>query len=337
MQRRARAARRLRLLALSHSYPRFSEGYIESELTALQPRFDIVVSSESGAQAGAETAFRVVESVEHAIEMHQPEMVLVHFADVALRYRPMLERFQLPYAVRIHSYDLHQAELYDFENDPLCIGVWAYPQNTAAIAGSYALPAIIHGAHLGPYRAGARSGVVYASSCLPKRDWAMLRSVFEALHGMERTVILATCWGQEALVEPVKKSFTATDPRISVRTDVTNTEVMRALSVAAALLYAPSSTHAVGNPRSVVEAWMCGAIPVMPDTDDARAFAGDHARYYSDASQAVELIRQLNQSGDDLDKERAANVEYATAMYAAPEVHDRFATELHGAFQRWER
>ena len=337
VQRRARAVRRIRLLALSHSYPRFSEGYIESELTALQSRFDIVVSSESGAQAGAETAFHVFESVERAIEVHQPEMTLVHFADVALRYRPMLARLQMPYAARIHSYDLEQAAQYDFENDPLCIGVWAYPENTAAISGSHALPAIIHGAHSGSYTGGGRSGVVYASSCLPKRDWAMLRSVFGALHGIERTVILATCWGQEAMVGPVTQSFAATDPRISVRTDVATTEVMRALSVATTLLYAPSSTHAVGNPRSVVEAWMCGAIPVMPDTDDARAFAGDHARYYSDARQAVELIRQLNQSGDELDKERTANLEYATTTFAAADVHDRFATELHGAFQRWEQ
>ncbi len=337
VQRRAHIARRVRVLALSHSYPRFSEGYIESELTALQGRFDIVVASESGAQAGAETEFRVFETVERAVEVHQPEMVFVHFADVALRYRPMLERLQLPYAVRIHSYDLHQAGLYDFENDPLCIGVWAYPQNTAAIRGSHALPAIIHSAHLEPHPAGVRSGVVYASSCLPKRDWAMLRSVFSSLAGIERTAILATCWGQEAMVEPVTQSFLDADPRISIRTDVTSTEVMRAMSMATTLLYAPSSTHAVGNPRSVVEAWMSGAIPVMPDTDDARAFAGDHARYYGDANQAVELIRQLNQSGDEFDKERRANLEYATATFASPEVHDRFATELRSAFQSWEQ
>ncbi len=332
---RARKARRLRVLGVTHSFPRFSEFYVESELAALGPSFDVAVASEHDRFPGAVTAFDHLGLVAAGISKHQPDLVLVHFADVALRIRPLLAEHGIPFALRVHSYDLQLASAHDFESDDLCLGLWVYPEHADKFANPRTLRALVHDADLIPPFAFARSGVVFTSACLPKRNWPKITGILADLHGIERTAILATCHGSEELIDPVAAMLRDADPRISVLCDVSNHTVIRTLTSASSLLYYGSSNHPIGNPRSVVEAWLCGAIPVMPDKPEVRAFAGDHARYYSDASQAVELIRMLNDGGVELAKERTANMDQARERYASAAALNQFSSEIRTSYLKW--
>ena len=336
LRRRARSVRRVRLLGVSHSFPRHSEAYIESELRALLHRFDVAVASEFSPITGIPSAFQHLGQLDAALVSFQPEVVMFHYADVAVRLAPQLAALRIPYAVRVHSYDLELAKVAGFHADPQCLGVWVYPQHVAMVPGSHALNSLMHDAHLRPHPTGERSGVIFTSACLPKRDWDLVAGVLGNLRDLQRTVILATCHGSETLVDTTVSMIGRADPRIQVRTDIPNSEVMRALSVASALFVVGASNHVFGNPRSVIEAWLSGAIPVMPDTPDAHAFAGDHARYYSDPSQAAQMIRDIEFSGDELMKERLANMDYALETFASPSALDRFASEVRSSFDCWE-
>lgn len=337
VRRRAREARRLRVLGVSHSFPRFSEWYIESELAALGPSFDVAVASEHEPFPGAETSFRHLGSVVDGVETHRPDLVVAHFADVAMRIRPILRSRQIPYAVRVHSYDLVLAQSQGFDEDPLCLGLWVYPEHRHLFRRARTLPALVHDAHKIPHFPSDRSGVVFTSSCLPKRNWDEIAHILGSLRGVVRTAILATSHGSEDLIATVAARLNAQDSQIKVRCDVPHLEVLRSLTNASSLLHSCSLTHPVGNPRSVIEAWLCGAIPVLPDEPHSRAFAGDHAHYYSDPDQAVELIRSIDMGGPDIEKERLANMDHAREFHAATSVSQRFATELRASYNQWDR
>ena len=335
VRRRAREARRLRVLGVSHSFPRLSEWYIESELAALGPSFDVAVASEHEPLPGVETSFQHLGSVVDGMETHQPDLIVVHCADVAVRIRPILAGHQIPYAVRVHSYDLALAQSQGFEEDPLCLGLWVYPEHQHRFRRAHTLPALVHDAHKIPQFPNDRSGVVFTSGCLPKRNWDEIAHILGSLADVERTAILATCHGSEDLLAPVVARLTARDSRINVRCDVPHLDVLRSLTNASSLLHSCSLTHPMGNPRSVVEAWLCGAIPVMPDEPGAHAFAQDHARYFTDADQAVELIRSINTGGPAIDKERLANMDHAREFYASASVLHRFSTQLRESYIQW--
>lgn len=337
VRRRAKSSRRLRLLAVSHSFPRSTEYYVESELEALRPRFEIALANEYEPFPGVVSSFPHLGSVEQGIDSHHPDLVLFHYADVALRNRDKLIEFGIPYAVRIHSYDANLAKSNPFASDPLFLGCWVYACDVKEINKSFELPSLVHDAHNWPQSFGGRSGVVYASSCLPKRDWNLVEEILVGLVGMERTMFLGTCHGSEDLPRRIVDQFRHADPRIAIACDVPNVDVVRSMTLASATFYSASSNHRIGNPRSVVEAWIAGAIPILPDSDDAHFFAGDHARYYTDAQQAIELIRELNDPGQDLRKERLANMNFALENFAAAEVLDRFANQLGQEFTKWER
>lgn len=337
VRRRGREARRLRVLGVSHSFPRFSEWYIESELAALGPSFDVAVASENEPFPGAETSFHHLGSVADGVLLHRPDLVLVHYADVAIRIRPVLAEERIPYAVRVNSYDLALAQSHGFEDDPLCVGLWVYPEHQHRFRRAQSLPALIHDADTIPQFPNKRSGVVFTSACLPKRNWAEIAHILGSLAGVERTAILATCHGSDDLLEPVVARLNAHDSRINVLCDIRNHEVMRSLTNASSLLYTSATNHPIGNPRSVVEAWLCGAIPVIPDEPEVRSFAGDYARYYSDADQAVELIRAIDVGGPEIEKERLANMDHARESHAAASVLERFPSELRASYNEWSK
>lgn len=336
LRRRARAARCLNVLGITHSFPRHSEHYIESELSALGPTFRVCIANEYEPDPGAWSSFEHLGDARLAMRTHRPDLVLFHFADVAARLQPVTTELGIPYAVRVHSYDLELASRHPFHDDPNCLGLWVYPQHTSSVPNARSLPALVHDAHRHPAAPSVRSGVVVASACLPKRDWEELVDIFGGLPGVERSILLATCHGHEAMPPEIAALLEEVDPRIQTRIDVANHEVLRLLSVASTMLYLPSLNHVVGNPRSIIEAWLCGTIPIVADSPEMRCFAGDHARYYVHPSEAIELVRALNVAGDSLDGERSANHEFAVQRHASPAVFDQFARELRQTFSEWE-
>ena len=335
MVRRARAARPLRLLGVTHSFPRFTEYYVESELAALGPRFDVATASEYDADQRARSSFRRLGGVEVGLKAHRPDVVLVHFADVALRIRPLLAERNIPYALRVHSYDQVIAESHDFVADELCVGVWAYPEQIGAIPGAHPLPCLVHDLHTFPQPPMRRSGMAFTSACLPTRNWRVLASILEGLDGVERLVTLGTCPGYEDLVPLVGADLQSIDPRIRVACDLHHEDVIRALTFSSSSLYIESNNHRIGNPRSVIEAWLCGSIPVLPERPDARAFAGEFARYYSSADEAIATIRSIDVGGEAIEKEREANFDQAVDRFASPETLASFSNDLRAAYHSW--
>jgi Glycosyl transferase family 2 len=346
--RRARSARTLRVLSFSHSHPRLSERYIEGEIDGFAPPgFVVAAGSTAPGQAGVSCLVLHLGGFQDAVTRHKPDLVFFHYSDVARRHQQDCEMLDLPYAVRVHSYDEMSANPSEFAHDPRCLGVWAYPQaidrwgqtakDLEKIGFLHALPALFRGLENVPHPPGSRSGVLYTSAALPKRPWSDLEEFLARLSTLERRVILGTCDGYEALVQPLGARLREVDPRIDVRIDVQNDEVLRLLTVTSSLLYLPSQTHVVGNPISVVEAWLCGAIPVMFDSRDSRDFAGEHARYFTSVAHAADIVREIEVGGEELTKERLLNREYAVRTHAHPSVRDTLSREMRAAFSVWEQ
>ena len=330
---RAEMAQKPKCLAISHCFPRFSETYMESELAALSTRFNVVFASEGSAQQGATSAFRGAGTIEEAIQSERPDVVFSHFIDVAVRNQPLLTEHGLPYLVRQHSYDYRDLSVFPLTQDPFCLGVWAFPNATmTADPKVHLLAALIHDAHLRPIWQQRRAGVVLATSCLPKRHWKEIGEVFALIDPVPRTLFIGTTQGHEDLPDTVRQQLGEIDPGATVVSDVPVQRVMQALVGANSLLYALASTHPVGNPRSVIEAWICGAVPVMPDTSESRQFAGEFARYYRTPHDAREHILDIENAGTALDEQRRHANAQALERFADPAILDGFADQAFEAF-----
>ena len=342
---RARAARPLRLLSYSHSQPRTSEAYIESEIAVLSTNFQVAAGSDAPGQEHVPSSVVHLGKLQPAIEQFRPDLLLFHYADVAARHRATCEREGVPYAVRLHSYDEAVSSIDDLLRDPFCLGIWAFPSSKQRLEesglvrsseGLHALPALFDGFDRLPHPPGPRSGVLYTSAALPKRNWEQLEQLLVAAQRVERRVILGTCDGHEEFAPVLAARIAAVDPRIDVRIDVPNADVLRLMAVTSSLVYLGSSTHAVGNPRSVVEAWLSGVIPLLPDTPDAHCFGGAHARYFSSIAQAAEIVQEIERAGTSLIHERTANLDHAMHVHASAQTKRGFGAEVRQAFARFE-
>jgi glycosyltransferase involved in cell wall biosynthesis len=333
----ARERRKVRVLAYNYLYPHLSETYIESELSALSRNgFEVRVARCERIDTPVESEFVIYESFREAVDSFAPELVVIHWASFARGVRDEVVGAGLPYIVRVHSFDLQDAVEANFNDDPWCAGIWAYPHTAPSVPGSHALSSLVHDAPSIPHAPGYRSGVAVLSAALPKKDWPRLAKVLGPLRQVERRVLIATTRGHEDLPAQVRRLFHQHDARIDVRLNVAHQEAIELLTATSMLLYSVDDDFPFGNPRSAIEGWLCGAIVFLPDRPAARAFAGDHARYFTTLEQAGEMIAAFVEGGPELEKERSLNADFARSTFCHPEVHRRFATEVRAAFNRWE-
>ncbi|HRE00053.1 MAG TPA: glycosyltransferase family A protein [Ilumatobacteraceae bacterium] len=174
VQRRARLARPLRVVAHNSLYPLLSETYIGDELAALQQRdIDVVLSRVS--PASVPTVSRIdapqFESLEDAIAAHDPDVVLSHWAGVGLEMRKIAGRARVPYGIRLHGFD-GGYPLHDLI-DEWCVGLWDFAHRGGRHHLQFSLDTLI--ADPPPFSDAPRSGrVMSLSAGLPKKDFPRL-------------------------------------------------------------------------------------------------------------------------------------------------------------------
>ena len=133
----------------------------------------------------------------------------------------------------------------------------------------------------------------------------------------------------------VERLVAEVDPSIGVSVDVPRSEALSSVAQATRLLlYTLSPTGKMGMPMSVVEAMLCGTIPVLPDRDESRAIVGDHARTYRDRTELVADVRAIAVGGPDIEAERRELVQRAQC-YREPAVLAGLHSTLQEQLTRW--
>jgi glycosyltransferase involved in cell wall biosynthesis len=236
----------------------------------------------------------------------------MHWTTQAVGELPLMERFGLPFACRVHSFDVDQDRTQRLLDHPLCVAVFGHPHNLEALPpGAVPLiPTVGPGTHI-PASPETRTLVLSASAGLPKKEFAFLAETMAALPECDRMIVLARTNGFEELPATVRRLAAEADPAIVVGVNAPRAEVLEHMARASVLLYTLNSQAVMGYPMSIVEAMLCGTIPIMPDRPESRAIVGPSARTYRDGSDIVRHVREVAQGGPAVTDERRHLVELA--------------------------
>jgi hypothetical protein len=327
--------RPLRVLAYTQMFPLLSETYIQEEMLALAAHgAEIAYCSVQRSVSPYPVAEPIYPTFAAAVDGHDPDLVVLHWADHAEVELPALAAHGRPFAVRAHSFDFDPERMRRLLAHPLCVGVWAFPHQAAQVPGVHPLnPPFTRHADVPP--PAARTSVLSVSAGLSKKDWPTLLAAFDLLPDLDRQIIVARSNGQEHVVAALQAAAAGRASPPTVRVNVPRAEVFAQLASASVCLYTLSPGPPVGMPMSIVEALYAGACVVHADREELRPMLGGSWRPYRSAQDIADHVREVCAGGPAIEQERARNSRFARATFCSPEVGATFSDELRAALSRW--
>ena len=324
------------MLVHTAMYPVLSETYIGEDIDALERAGAIVrVSALQDAVSPAAGVPASRLDVDAVIEEDKPDVVLLHWATHAEGELTRMEKHNQPFACRVHSFDVDAERVQRIMDHPLCVGVFAHPHHLDDLpAGVQPLLPTVGPTLVIPESPADRSMVLSVSAGLPKKDFVFLVETFAQVPEFERTIIVARSNGLEEVPASVEQVAAEIDPSIAVRVNVPRSEALEAMARASVLVYTLTPGGPMGYPMSIVEAMLCGTIPIAPDRPEARAIVGPGVRVYRDSADVVRHIRQVAAGGEAIEAERRELIGLAQ-RHRDPEELVRLHDALRDRLTEW--
>jgi glycosyltransferase involved in cell wall biosynthesis len=333
---RVHTSRPLRVLVHSAMYPVISETYIGEDIDALeQAGAQVVVSAVQEAVSKAEGVPAPRLDPDAVIEEFRPDVVLMHWSTHAEGELDLVERHAQPFACRVHSFDLDRERAQRLLDHPLCVAVFAHPHHLDHLPrGVIPLTPTVSRTTILPESGAERDLVLSVSAGLPKKNFPFLATVLASLGEFERLVVVARTNGMEELPSEVERLMGDADPAIAVRVNLTRQQVLEAMARATVMIYTLDDGQPMGYPMSIVEAMLCGTIPIVPDRSEAREIVGPRARTYGEAVDIVRHVREIASSGSGIADERRELMRRAQ-RHRDPAELVRLHNELRDGLTKW--
>lgn len=331
----------LRVLFYEAMYPLRTETYMTDESDALRARgIEIACARKLPSAGPMPVDIPVFNDIDKAIAEFKPDALMLHWATHAVTENSVLARLGMPYAVRVHSYDAHASLVASLQSDPLCFGVWAFPQFARRWPGTHSLAAIFPNTEL--FKPGAESvrrGVSIIAASLPKRNWPLVHRVFEQLPGVEKRIVLGTTNEWEHLPFDLLKECTRRGHGAIVQVNMDRADVATLLKRTSVALYTleEAQRDLFGMPQTILEAMFSGASVVVPNWPLAHEICGPSARYYDTDEDIVRHVLACEAGGPAIEAERVANREWAMRLCGGPEHADGFAAQLIDRYDAWRQ
>lgn len=324
----------LRVLGYNAMYPLLSESYIGAEMEALvEQGVELAFCRRDVAACDMPVEHPVYTDIDLAVREFRPDCIVVYWATFADAEFDNLLRLQVPFALRVHSFDFECGLLRKIQGHPLCIGVWVYPELQELLPGSLALPTLMTGwpERLPPLPYGESRNIVLACGAgLPKRDWDFVIDVMSRLPELDNRIVMSQTNHYEYLPLALAQKCLDESVPARVQINVSPAEVQQILRRTSVLIYAlrEGAQPYIGNPRTVIEAAAAGALVLMPDRPGMRRFAGPIFEAHTDAAGTADRIRQITNGSAAIEAVRARNQSWASERFFSPALGRRFFTEL---------
>ena len=334
----ARASRPLRVLAHNDIYPQLSETYVGDELEALRRNgVEIVMSRESPAIVAAPSRLAVplFESLEEAAARFDPDVVLMHWGDVAMRTRARCAALNVPFAVRLHSFDA-PVPIGQILDD-CCVGAWGFAHWPITDPRQHRLDTLLVDP-LEPDPSPRERSVLSASALLSKKGFETLVRAAEIARIDGLDIVAATTNGHVGLRQSLDELAAGSSAAVMVQFDLPYQSVQQLGRRAGALIYSLRRGTPVGQPRSVIEAALLGTPLVVPNIPALYDLVGSTAHFYEpdDAQSLAAAIDAALDSPASWD-ERVALAHRVRERHASEDVFTRWADDLTAAVVGWHR
>ena len=332
---RAHTYRPLRILVHTAMYPVISETYIGEDIASLEEAgAEVTVTAVQQAVSATAGVAPARLDVDEAIAEAHPDVALLHWTTHAEGEIRCMEAHDLPFACRVHSFDVDVDRVAKIMAHPLCVGVFAHPHHVAQLPGARPLLPVVGPATVIPESPLERTLVLSVSAGLPKKDFPLLIEAMRRVPELDRAIVLGRTNGLEDLPDQVVELAGAADPGIDVLVNVPRSDVLELMARALVLVYTLEPGGPMGFPMSVIEAMLSGAVPILPDRSESRAVVGEDVRTYRDVADIVRHVHQVAAGGPEISEERRQLRERAR-RHRDQGARRRLYDELRDALTEW--
>ncbi len=297
-----------RVMYIVHSYPQISETYIKTELEALRDEIEVKVISLHKADLVFKNhlPFEQISDPRKILEViaeFRPHVLHGHWAIHADLLSALSKRTHIPFTIRTHSFDViypvhadpprHLVKAAPLLNDPLCLGVLAFPFTAPMLEKAGVREEKIFACHpVVDYRRfldDSPNGieVMNVGACIPKKN---VESFLEL-----GAKVPTTAFNLYALGYDVKKIADLNDRMgrpVNIVPPREPDDMPREYKKHRWLVYTANYEMAtVGWPIAVAEAQASGVGVCMPNIrPDLGEYVGDAGFLYDSIGEAADII-----------------------------------------------
>jgi uncharacterized protein YukE len=333
---RAHLSRPLRVLVYTEMYPVISETYIRQDIEALQDcGAEVAVCADKEAASWQQDPPPFSRDFDAAVAAAEPDLILVPWATFAHQELARLEAAGIPFAVRVHSFDMDPVTVARIQHHPLCIGIWAYPHHVPLLPGTRPLPPAITGHITFPTGQTRRPLVISVSAGLPKRDWPTLLAAMDRLGDFERLIVMGRTNDFESFPAEIEERAAALAHPVEVAVNLPHPQVLARLAQSSVMLYTLDPDRVFGMPMSIIEAMISGVVVVTPERPEARELLGEHVRGYRTIDDIVRHVREV-MAGGELVTQAREDLRRRGLAFTDPALCRRLHDELAEALRDWK-
>lgn len=313
----------LRALFYLYDYPQLSESYIETEISwlARQGVKVEVFALEAPSAPGRATVPFHMDQLDDVVRDFMPDVIHCHWLpQVDETIAALASDWDLPITVRGHGFEFSAETLQRCIAQPAVKSVYLFPHFAATCTDQSkirAVPASFSSTRYFPRQRKDRRLVLRTGACLPTKDFESFIKVAALCPEYRFVLVLARVATLPDLPAELCALNDSLGSPVEIRFDMQYDEMAELTAAAGVYLHTFSFTRPFGMPVSIAESLACGAIPLVRDCLEARAYAGPDSLYYETPEEAAGILRDLLDWSDEEWRARSTrNADYAYAHYA---------------------
>lgn len=296
------SAPKARILYVLWRYPQLNDSSIRHEMmAALDAGFEIEVWSEREVGAPYPPDAPVHRGpLLDAVKQCNPDVIHVHWLNVARFHLAELAAAGLPVTARAHSFDFNSQVTDELVASPVVEAVYLLPQQARAHGKTHpkirSVQAGIDPRWHRPSSAKDRRLVLRAGGAVHGADHGTFLEAARLCPDHEFVLIVCRCLEEPTAIEELRALNKSLGNPAAILADLQHEAVAQWMMRAALYLHTarPAGPGAapLGMPTSIIEAMACGCVPVLrrhPSLEDA--FGATEPLWYGHAEEAAALVR----------------------------------------------
>lgn len=301
-------ARPLKVLYALWHYPQLSETYLETELRAMRRwGADIAVWRETVPVSPYPSDVPVHSGrLEDAIRDVRPDVIHVHWLDIAVKYAGALGAAGVPVTVRGHGFDVSPAAIRKLLGFPWVRAIYLAPHQAALVRRNPRVrPAMVpfDTELFKPREDKDRRLVVRTAAGLNAKDLGLFFELAARLPDYRFVLAAVTCNLREEYIGTLREMNAQSGGAAQIVVDMPRDAVADLVGRAGIYLHtvtppgkAPGTP--IGSPVSIAEAMATGAVPLVRKLPELTSYVGDAGLAYADIDDAQRLLTAMAQWSD---------------------------------------
>lgn len=312
--------RPLRVLIVCYDYPQLSESYVDTEVRWLTRQgVEVEVCSMEEPGAVGEATVRVHRcGLDRAIADFRPDLLHCHWINMVGQVAEQAQALGLPLTLRGHGFDVVEDTVRACDAAGATRITYLFPHLAARYGEGRPTIRPLASAfnsqrHYPRHSRKDRRLVLRAAACLETKEIESFFHIAAACPGHRFVLALAHIALRPHLPPHFEALNASLGSPVEIRWDVPYDDMAALYAEAAIYLHTFDFAYTFGMPVSIVESMACGAVPLLRESPDVRAYAGACALYYETVDQAVAQLEAMSRWSDAQWRTRA--VECADHAY----------------------